>query len=176
MTAEGFMKLPDDGYRHELVKGELAIAPLAKKQHGRLESRILRLLFDYVAVSRLGEVTTGNTGYFIFRNPDTIRAPDIGFIQAVRAAIGGDSDGYWEFAPDLAIEILSPTDTYGAVQRKIDDWLDAGTRLVWVVDPERKTVAVFAPDRGPRTYRDEEHLGGEDVLPGFDLALSEIFK
>src|SRR5262249_12075365 len=124
----------------------------------------------------LGEVTTGDTGYLIARDPDTVRAPDVGFIRAERAATSPSDDTYWQLAPDLAVEILSPSDSGSDVLEKIDEWLDAGTRLVWVVDPAKNTVKVHAQKRQAKTLRGDDHLNGEDVLPGFDLPITQIFR
>jgi Uma2 family endonuclease len=115
------------------------------------------------------------TGFLIRRNPDTVRAPDCAFIRKERIPANGIPKKFWPFAPDLAVEVLSPSDSASDVFEKIDEWLDAGTRLVWLVDPDKKTVTVHAAKRPAIKLRLGDTLEGEDVLPGFKLPVADIF-
>jgi Uma2 family endonuclease len=108
------------------------------------------------------------------RGPDVVRAPDVWFVRADRVPADGIPVSFWPGAPDLAIEVLSPTDRVGAVLRKVREYLDAGVRLVWVIDPEARTAGVFRPGRTEHFIDDDRILDGEDVLPGFTLPLREV--
>lgn len=115
------------------------------------------------------------TGFVLQRNPDTVRAPDISFVAKDRIPVTGIPKTYWPFAPDLAIEIVSPSDRFDDVQAKVAAYLSASTRLVWVVDPARHEVFVYRAPRDVRVLGEEDELTGEDVIPGFRSAVQRIF-
>ena len=124
---------------------------------------------------RLGVCAGADGGVRLKPDPDTVRAPDVSFVRAERIPSGGLAAGYWPGAPDLAVEVLSPSDRYPEVQRKVQEYLDAGTWLVWVVDPESRTATVFHPG-GRSIFLDcDGVLDGGAVLPGFKLALNEVW-
>jgi len=120
-----------------------------------------------------GRVLTCAPGFTLARNPDTVRAPDVAYVSRARWA-GPMPHGYGEFAPDLAVEIQSPHDRPGAVLVKVGDWLNAGTLMVWVIDPIRRTVAVYGADGSHALLDDVESLDGGDVLPGFTYAVAGL--
>ena len=132
--------------------------------------------------SRMGQFVEKNgvglvlvvTGFHIAHNPDTVRAPDVAFVKAARAP-APDTDGFIVGPPDLAVETASPGDRQTEVEAKTREWLAAGCRMVWVVDPETATVAVYRPDAAVRTLRLPEVLDGDEVFAGFRLPLAEIF-
>ena len=176
MTAEDLLKLPPDHMRHELVRGELTTMPPTSDEHGVRTLRLSIRIGVYVENHDLGVAFGAETGFLIARNPDTVRALDCAFVSKERMAKQGLTGKFYPAAPDLAVEVLSPSDSAGEVLEKIDEWLEAGTRLVWVVDPARKTVAVHAPNRPTAKRRLTDTLEGEYVLPGFTLAVAEIFR
>jgi Uma2 family endonuclease len=172
-TAEQLLEAPDLG-RCELVRGELVMMSPAGFEHGRIVSRMNRRLEGYVEREGLGVVTGAETGFVIAREPDSVRAPDVGFVRAERVP-PGPILGFFEGPPDLAVEVLSPGDRAGEVLAKVQDWLGAGSRAVWVVDPSRKTVAVYDDRRHAVTLHESDTLTGGDVVPGFSVPVAEIF-
>jgi Uma2 family endonuclease len=173
MTAEQLADLPDDAARHELVEGELHTMTPAGGEHGRTGARLLLRVGALVEARRLGDVFTAETGFVLSRDPDTVRAPDVAFVRAERVA-AARVPGFPVLAPDLVAEVVSPSDRAVEVAAKALAWLDAGVRLVWVVDPANRTVTVHSPE-GTRVLRGQDELDGEDVLPGFSLPLEELW-
>jgi Uma2 family endonuclease len=173
MTADELLQTPGLG-RCELVRGELISLALEGFEHGRIAGRVGASLGAYVERHRLGVVMGGGTGFEIARDPDTVRAPDVAFIRAERVS-AEPMMGFYPGAPDLAVEVLSPNDRADEVLAKVQDWLAAGCRAVWVIDPATRTVSVY---RGrdqivPLGISDE--LSGDDILPGFKVPIAEIF-
>ena len=142
MTAEELLRLPENGKRYELVGGELREMVPAGARHGDVAMTLGILLGQHVRAERLGRVLAAETGFRISRDPDTVRAPDVSFVSRERVPPGGPPDGYWELAPDLAVEVVSPNDTAAEVQSKAQMWLESGVRLVWVVYPDTRSVVV----------------------------------
>src|SRR5206468_12011006 len=129
----------------------------------------------FVRTRQLGEVFGAETGFTIARNPDTVRAPDVAFVTSARIAAIGVTKKFFSGAPDLAVEVVSPSDTVNEVDEKVQDWLDACVRLVWVVNPKPRTVIVYARGQSPRILSESESLDGSDVVPGFRLPIRDIF-
>jgi Uma2 family endonuclease len=173
MTAEELFELQDDGLRHELVEGELRTMAPAGFDHGRVALRIGARILAHVEEHLLGEVLAAETGFVLARDPDTVRAPDVAFVASERAPSG--TRGFAELAPDLVVEVVSPTDRASEVASKAAMWIDAGVRLVWVVDPQARLAAVHHPGGLVTVLREDGVLDGEDVLPGFRLPLSTLF-
>jgi Uma2 family endonuclease len=174
MTAEQLAELPDDGHKYELMRGELITMAPAGRRSGRLGLSIGRLMAEHVEAHNLGEVYGADTGFILARDPDLVLAPDAAFVLAERLA-GVPEDGYLPLAPDLAVEVISPSERAGHISAKVIDYLDAGVRLVWLIDPRRQTVTVYTPDRTAHILRSPDVLDGGDVLPGFRLSLAELF-
>jgi Uma2 family endonuclease len=174
MTAEELSELPDDGMRHELVEGELRTMTPAGFEHGRLALRMGARILDHVEKHGLGEVLAAETGFLLHRQPDTVRAPDVAFVSADRMPTAA-VPGFAELAPDLVVEVVSPSDRASDVAAKAAMWLDAGVRLVWVVDPQARLAAAHHPGGLVTVLREDGVLDGEDVLPGFRLRLSSLF-
>jgi Uma2 family endonuclease len=168
-TADELLQLPDDGWRYELVEGELRKMAPAGYEHGLIANRISARLFTYVEQHRLGQVPAAETGFTISRNPDTVLAPDVAFVRAERAA---DTRGFFAGAPDVAIEVVSPSDRYTEVAAKTRTYLRAGTLAVVIVDPEARIVEVHRPS-GRTDVSDVLTL--EDVIPGWSMTLEDIF-
>lgn len=171
-TAAQLLRAQDIG-RCELVRGELRMMIPPGFDHGRVTVRLTTPLSEHVEAHGLGTVVAAETGFLLARDPDTVRAPDIAFVAAVR--LPGPERGYFPGAPDLAVEVLSPDDRPGYVREKVAEWLDAGARAVWVVDPRAKTVAVHVARREPVVLGEADVLRGGEVVPGFEVAVSRIF-
>ena len=173
-TAEQLLAAGDIG-RCELVRGELIMMSPAGSEHGWIIMNIAAPMATFVRQHSLGRVFGAETGFRIGHDPDTVRAPDVAFVVAQR--IGGKlSPGFFPGPPDLAVEVLSPDDRAGEVLAKVQDWLDAGCRGVWVVDPRTRTVTVYRSPSGIVLLGTSETVDGGDLLPGFSLAVSELFQ
>jgi len=175
MTAEELLRLPDDGQRHELIAGEMRAMAPSGFEHGRRTARFATSLGPYVLAHGLGEVLAAETGFLLSRDPDTVRAPDVAFVGRERADAVGEVTGYWPGAPDLAVEVISPSDLYTEVEDKVAEWLAHGTRMVLVVNPRRRTVAVHRPGAPVRQLTSDDTIDGEDVVPGWTLPVRELF-
>lgn len=173
MSAEDLLRLNLPDKRTELVRGVLVVREPAGGRHGRIAADITRLLGEHVARAGLGTVYAAETGFTLARNPDTVRAPDVGFIRRERL-LHPEPDGFPDLAPDLVVEVLSPHDRPAEVLAKVADWLSAGVRLVWVIDPTRRHARVYRTDGSDFGVAETEALAGEDVVPGFTLPLSRI--
>jgi Uma2 family endonuclease len=174
MTAEDLWQMPDDGMKHELVRGELRTTPPTGHEHGWLASRIDRRLANHVDEQGLGDVTT-EVGCRLPTEPETVRAPDVAFIARARVEAAGRSRRYFEGAPDLAVEVVSPSDTSTEVHEKALDWLAAGTRLVLVVHPRPRTVTAYRSAADIVILRDGDTLEAGDVVAGWSVAVAELF-
>jgi len=175
MTAQGLMQLPDDGQRYELIKGELHVMTPASARRGRIANTITFLLTQHVRQHNLGVVYAAETGFKLRENPDTVRAADAAFVARERIPPEGEPEGYWTLAPDLVIEVVSPSDSAPAVQSNVMDWLVAGCRLVWVVYPSTQAVTEYRSLKDVQVLTAKQTLEGGDVLPGFSCQVSEIF-
>lgn len=175
VTADELLRMPDDGVRRELVRGEVREMTPAGSRHGRIGARILSRLESCVAAGGLGEVYNADTGFRLFESPDTVRAPDVSFVSRERADAVGDIEEFWPGAPDLAIEVISPTDSYGEVDEKVAEYLEAGCRMVVVVNPRRRTAAVYRSRSDIVLLTENDALDGGDVVPGWTLPLREVF-
>ena len=164
-----------DGGPVELIKGNLVMMSPAGGKHGKVANWIAHLLTGHSAAADLGEVTAAETGFLIGRSPDTVRAPDVGFVAASRVPPDGPPDSYWPFAPDLAVEVVSPSDRWTEIEAKARMWLEAGTRLVWVVDPHTRSVHVYRQTCDALRLVENDQLSGEDILPGFEVRVSQLF-
>ena len=175
VTAEELFNMPYDGFRYELVRGELRKMAPPGAYHAKSATRVGRWLADYVDDKNLGEVYIAEIGFRIGTNPDHVRAADVAFVRQEREDEIGNIHGYFPGAPDLAIEVISPNDRYSEVTEKVRDWLDAGTRMVVVVNPRRRDVTVHLPGKDAITLTEEDTLDGGDVVPGWTLPVRDIF-
>jgi len=174
-TADDLWHLPDDGLRRELVKGVVCTIPPAGFEHGVVTINLSTPLDQHVRPNRLGVVVGAETGFLIATNPDTVRAPDIGFVRQARIQATGIPRQYWPGAPDLAIEIVSPNDRVFEVDDKVQEWLNAGAALVWVVNPRPRTVTVHRQGGTATLLTTNDVLTGEQVVPGFSIRVADIF-
>ena len=174
MTAEELLAMPDDGFRYELVRGELIRMPPAGFYHGVTGNRLNLSLSNYVYENQLGEVCMAETGFLLERSPDHVLAPDAAFVRQERVKLAGEFEGYFPGPPDLAIEIISPSDRYTEVADKVAEWLAAGVRMVVVVNPRNRTVQAHTPE-GVTKLTEADTLDGGDVVPGWRLPVADIF-
>ena len=171
-TADDLLHFREPGKTAELVRGVLLVREPPSTSHGGCAARLARRIGNFAEEHGLGEVFAQDTGFRIQRDPDTVRAPDVAFGARERLAQVPD-EGYADLAPDLVVEILSPGDRPGEVLDKIGQWLSAGTRLVWVLDPSRAIARVYRADGSVTVLASDADLEGEDVLPGFRSPLRE---
>jgi Uma2 family endonuclease len=179
VTAEDLWVLShqSDDMHLELIEGVLYEMTPAGEEHGITAGNLFAPIWSHVRQHNLGRVTAAETGFILYKNPDpkgkdTVLAPDVGFISNARSS--EPVKGYVPHAPDFAIEVVSPNDSYSLVSRKVTLYLRYGTRLIWIVDPQFKTVTVHTP-QGARVFEAGETLDGGDVLPGFTLPVQDIF-
>lgn len=171
-TAEELVRLPE-GWRYEIDEGELVIMAPAGWLHDRMMARVAALLASFVRAQGLGHVVAGESGVFLRRDPDILRAPDVAYYSPERAARIGDPVGFADVPPDLAVEIHDPSER--DVKRKVQQYLEAGVKAVWVVDPQARTLTRYAPGGPPRLSARLEDVIEEPVLPGFRCELRELF-
>lgn len=174
LTAEHLYSITDDFYRFELVAGRLRVMEPPGFEHGDLAVTLAAGLSRHVRARGLGKVVT-ETGFVLRRDPDTVHGPDVAFVRAERLPAPEAVRNYFEGAPDLAAEVLSPNDRPGEAADKVRRYLAAGTGLVWVVDPKAQSVTAHAPNAIPRSLGIGDALDGGDVVPGFTLPLAELF-
>jgi len=167
-----YLHLPDK--QVELVRGKLIVREPPGYQHGLVALSLARLLANYAHDHNLGVVVAAETGFRLFSNPDTVRAADAAFIGRERAP-EPPPRGYLALAPDLVVEVVSPSDRPGEVQGKVSDWLTAGSRVVWVLDPGRHRAIVYRADGSVDLLSEHDVLDGEDILPGFSCSLAEVW-
>jgi Uma2 family endonuclease len=173
LTAEELLRLNLPNKRTELVRGMLVIREPAGYQHGDVAARLLVAIGSHVQQHGLGRVFAAETGFTLARRPDTVRAPDVAFISGARLP-DKPPRGFAEMAPDLAVEVLSPDDYAPEVLEKVADWLKAGSRLIWVVDPIRMNARVYRADGSESLLGEDDALDGEDVLPQFTCAIRPL--
>ncbi|MEZ6137882.1 MAG: Uma2 family endonuclease [Pirellulaceae bacterium] len=174
-TAKHLAAMPDDGKRYELIKGELTVMSPAGGRHGRIAVRINKLLAIHVDDNHLGATFAAETGFRIASNPDTVRAPDGAFVEQRKMEQLDDDTGFLPFAPDLAVEVISPNDSFAAVESKAFTWLDAGSKLVLILEPESKTAHVYRSRADIRIYSVGETIEVSDVVLGWELAVADVF-
>ena len=177
MTAEELMGLPHgEGFRYELINGELEKTMSAGFPHGRIAARLLVLLGNFIWDHGLGEVFAAETGFQLTFDPDTVLAPDVCFVSKERLEQIGETERYWPAAPDLVVEVLSPSDRPSKVNKKTLLWLSYGAKQVWVVNPKDHTVRVHRSPTDTTTFSGSDYLEAPDLLPGFRLSLDRIFS
>jgi Uma2 family endonuclease len=173
LTADDLMRLQPLHKRTELVRGRMIVREPAGFRHGDVAMSIALALGQFLRTNPIGRLVAAETGFVLFRNPDTVRAPDVAFVRQDRIP-NPMPRGYAPFAPDLAVEVLSPDDRPGEVLAKVADWLKAGTQLVWVVNPDRRLARVYRADGTELEISETGALDGENVLPGFECVLGEV--
>lgn len=176
MTAAELLDMPDDGFhRYELVKGELITMPPAGGEHGAIGSRVDRRIGAFVEQNDLGEVFNSDTGFIVSTDPDTVRAPDVSFLRKEHIPADGIPKGFIPGAPDLAVEVISPSDSYTEVSEKVAQLLEAGTLSVALINPHARTVDLYHRSGKGIILTEADTLTLDDALPGFECAVGELF-
>ena len=175
LTADELLAMPDDGMRHELVRGELLTMAPAADRHGIVADRTGRRLGNFVEAGDLGHTWAADTGFWIERLPDTVRAPDYAFASHERLSGHVPERGYAEVIPDLVVEVASPNDRQPEINAKTQMWLDAGVRLVLNVYPETQEIYAHHHDGTMQRFGVDDTLSGDPVLPGFSCTVGDIF-
>jgi Uma2 family endonuclease len=174
-TADELFEMPKDGFCYELIEGKLRRMSPAGDEHGRVGMELAIALGSHVKQNKLGKLYLAETGFLIHTNPDTVRAPDIAFVRMERFQQTPRVKSYRMGAPDLAIEVTSPSDAVSEVEEKVTEWLEAGALMVWVVSPKLKTVTVYRSLTDINILTEKDTLDGGKVVPGFQLTVAEIF-
>ena len=175
MTAKEFLERAPQDKRSELVRGEMIVMDPAGWEHGDLAGNIFGFLREHVRKHNLGRVFAAETGFVLRHDPDTVRAPDAAFVSNERFQAQKRRRGFFDGAPDLAVEVASPGESSDDIQDKVIDYLEAGTRMVIYLHPRTKTITVYSSLDKIRVLTLKDTLDGGDVLPGFSVPLREIF-
>ena len=174
MTADELIKLPRGRMRYELIEGELIEMTPAGHLHGRIAMRIAVPLGSFVLQHKIGEVYAAETGFYIKRDPDTVRAPDVAFVRAERLK-EADDKGYFPGAPDLAVEVISPSDVYQEVEAKVAEWLGAGSQIFIIINPRHRTVKIHRSLTDITVLNEDDTLTLPEMLGDWELGLAEVF-
>ncbi len=175
VTLEEFQRMPEeDAYRAELVRGHIVREQLPSARHGQLVVRLGGWIDIFASERGLG-LTMSDSGFVLSADPPTVRGPDIAFIALPETPREEDLPVFWRGAPDLAVEVVSPSNTTAGIQEKVLEYLSSGARLVWVVDPETRSVTTYRSRDDIRILTEGDALTGGDVLPGFSVPVARIF-
>jgi Uma2 family endonuclease len=174
ITAEELLKMRDVG-RCELIHGELIMMSPAGAEHGVVALRIGRFLGNFVDDGGFGVVFGAETGFKIDNDPDTVRAPDAGFVRKSRLG-QRITRKFFDGPPDLAVEVISPDDSRREVNDKANMWLAKGTMTVWIADPKTMTITILRVGQKPQVLGRGKTIRNEPLLPGFELSVDSIFK
>lgn len=175
MTADELFQMPHGNFRYEIVAGELRQMSPTGAMHGIVTARFNAAVFNHVESNDLGFVFGAETGFKLASNPDTVRAPDVAFVSYERMPTDADITKFLPVAPDLVVEVVSPTDTLYEVEEKVAEWLAAGALAVWVANPKRRTVTVHRPHQPPQVLTEADTLEGGEALRGFSYSLAKLF-
>jgi len=175
VTAEELLKMPDDGIRYELIRGELKKMPPPGHVHGRVAMKFGWRLAQHVETNNLGIVYAAETGFLLEQDPDTVRAPDCAFVSRARLAQFGETEGYLPGAPDLAVEVISPSDTYAEVEEKALAWLAGGSSVVLVLNPRKRMVTVYKSVADITILDENAVLDLSDVVEDFSIPVKALF-
>lgn len=175
ITGEELAELPNRG-PCELVLGRVVPMSPTGGEHARVEGNFYEAIRSFARPRRLGQVLVGEVGIFTRHNPDTVRGADVAFVSNERYDRQESKHGFLKVAPDLVVEVLSPYDSAAQTAEKVREYLAAGVRLVWVADPETRVVRVHRSLTDVRELRGADRLLGDEVLPGFDVAVAELFE
>jgi len=176
LTVEEFLRMPDDGNRYELVGGELVQMSPSGWDHSQIAGQIAGLLWQHVAANKLGRVGVAEPGFVLSRQPATVRVPDVAFVSSERLRQIADGSKFPEIAPDLAVEVISPNDSFSYVEQKAREWLAAGTRMVLVVDPATRTVYIYRGTGRESALGEGDTLDASDAVPGWRVPVRQFFE
>ena len=176
MTPDELLVYPLPEGKSELVRGELRVAEPAGAPHGRVSTNLVALLSWYLKGRDFGWVFADGVGYELIQLPLTVRCPDVSFVRAHRLPLDGVASGFLKLAPDLAVEVLSPSESASDLEETLADYRACGTPLLWVIDPVRRTVMIVAHDAPVCWLREGDTLLGGEVIPGFSCGVAELFE
>jgi Uma2 family endonuclease len=174
-TAEQLLRMADDGQRRELVRGELRVMAPAGWEHGCVAATVAALLTNHARATGSGRACGAETGFVLSSDPDTVRAPDAAFVANERVEKVGRTEKYWLGAPDLAVEVVSPGDSFGEVQEKALEWLAAGAIAVLVLDPPERSATVYRGRGDAYVHSVEDTLDLGAAVPGLSVSVAELF-
>lgn len=174
-TADELFNMPDDGFRYELVGGELRKMSPPGEEHGIVAMAIGASLYSHVKDNGLGRVYAAETGFRLSSDPDTVRAADVAFVRQERLDERAPGTGYRPGAPDLAVEVVSHSDRYSEVEEKVFQWLDAGAAMVLVVNPKKRTITTYRSRHDIHVLTENDMVDGVDIVPGWTLPVSDLF-
>ena len=173
MSDEELMQLPDDGYKYEYIEGELKVSP-AGMLHERIGVKLSRRLDEFVERHQLGGVYGSSTGYRM--KSGNVLSPDVSYVRKSRLPEGESPEGFGHFAPDLAVEILSPSDRLDNLKDKIAEYFENGSEQVWVFDPRQRTVFIYPSLTEYEVLHENDVIEGGDLLPGFSLRIADLLE
>ena len=176
LTADALLAMSSTVGRSELLDGELIRMSPAGFEHGSITLRLAWPIARYVEEHQLGIVCAAETGFLLKRNPDTVRAPDLAFVCRARVDHVGSVKGYWPGCPDLVAEVVSPHDIDSEVQAKALAWIEAGCRVVWIVDPNQKQVTEFRSETSIRIFTVKDRLLASDVFGDWSIEVGKLFR
>jgi Uma2 family endonuclease len=176
LTAEQFAQRPDPGHPEELIRGRIVAMPPPRPRHGYICNKVGRIFGNFVEERQLGWVFNNDTGVITERSPDTVRGADVAFYSYARLPQGDLPDHYPEVAPDLIVEVRSPSDRWPKVMVKVAEYLVAGVSIVVVLDDDRKTAHVFGADGTNRMLGIEEELTLPELLGDFRVGVRRFFE
>jgi len=172
LSLADYAALPDDGKRYELVEGELVELTFPNWKHSSIQSFLFGKLSAYLDRDPIGKV--GNDfGFILGRDPDTLRGPDLYFVTKERAS-SISPDSWMDGAPNLAVEILSPSNSRAEIRRKVEQYLAAGSDLVWVIDPEQRTIETIGSSGKRTVLTDDDELTARTLLPDFSVSVRDV--
>ena len=176
MTLEAYASIPDLGARTELVRGRTIELPPPKPLHCLICARIARLIGNHVADHKLGEVMSNDSGVITHRNPDSLRGADVTFYRAEKLPPIEEGKGYFDFPPDLVIEVRSPSDRWSEMMEKVGEYLQAGVLVVVGLDPANRSAHIFEADEAPRMLGPDETMTFPDLLGDFSVRIGILFS
>ena len=171
-TVEDLLNMPEDGQKYELVDGEIVVSPTGLK-HSKISIKIARILATFLDQHPTGELLGSDLGIWLANG--NLRSPDLTFVRNEKLPPEEDQDKFAEFVPDLAVEVLSPSDRPKFVAAKIGEFLENGVPIVWLVNPALKTVTAYRSLSDIKVYSGEDVIHAEPVLPGFSCPVSRFF-
>ena len=175
VTAARLVEQQGDGYRYELIRGEVVRMSPTGGKHGVIAHRIGRLLGNWAEQQGIGLVFAAETGFKLATNPDTVRTADVALVLSERVPATGVPNSFWEGAPNLAVEVLSPDDSASDVLDKVRDYLATGAEQVWIADPKNSAVSVYRSLQDVQTLTERETLEGVGAVEGFRCGVEEFF-
>ncbi len=176
VTADELLEMADDGFRYELVRGELRKMPPSGHPHSGIAGEVAIHFGAHVKANRLGKVYVAEGGFVLESDPDHVRAPDVGFVRQARVDAAAGTQGFFPGPPDIAFEVISPNDRYTEVEEKVADYLAAGTIAVVVIDPRRRTARVYRSSTDTVELTEGDTLEVGDIVPGWRMPVREMFE